>query len=299
VRRDLVSACFLERKYGDSLYFAHRSFQEFLVAEYLIGTLGKSMVNDGRSGDVIPRMAAAATPEVAAFIADVATRGDCRRFDHQLATYRGRLGRELLLAWVNNRDYAAWLRTQLRERKQSAWHTQIVTLATLAGRDGFAAEDVVSNLAEGLSETSSSSDRLVQIVCILALASSLERQQRGQGGVWVWRLCQDLYRFISKPKTSASLATERDFLFQSLVRPVLPGRRGSYSWHVGRALRSVAQQLRNYALVQEWSMELASDEPQIAGTFAEHLVFSDAAVKLRRSDTQPTTFDVLRRMAGA
>ena len=35
VRRDLVSACFLDRKVGGGLYFPHRSFQEFLVSEWL------------------------------------------------------------------------------------------------------------------------------------------------------------------------------------------------------------------------------------------------------------------------
>lgn len=33
IRRDLVSACFLEHKEGGFLYFPHRSFQEYLVAE--------------------------------------------------------------------------------------------------------------------------------------------------------------------------------------------------------------------------------------------------------------------------
>ncbi|MFX9212964.1 hypothetical protein ABTN57_19295, partial [Acinetobacter baumannii] len=32
VRRDLVSACFLDRKGNKTLFFPHRSFQEFLVA---------------------------------------------------------------------------------------------------------------------------------------------------------------------------------------------------------------------------------------------------------------------------
>jgi len=35
VRRDLVSACFLERKGNKTLFFPHRSFQEFLVSSYI------------------------------------------------------------------------------------------------------------------------------------------------------------------------------------------------------------------------------------------------------------------------
>jgi hypothetical protein len=41
VRRDLVSACFLEGKAGGQLYFPHRSFQEFLVAEEIVDQLAK------------------------------------------------------------------------------------------------------------------------------------------------------------------------------------------------------------------------------------------------------------------
>ncbi|MFK5057903.1 hypothetical protein ACI4AF_28710, partial [Klebsiella pneumoniae] len=36
VRRDLVSACFLDRKGNKTLFFPHRSFQEFLVASYVV-----------------------------------------------------------------------------------------------------------------------------------------------------------------------------------------------------------------------------------------------------------------------
>lgn len=68
-RRDLVSACFLERKYGDVLYFPHRSFQEFLVSEYLLiveidadelevisGLLNDEIVGFILQGDYEPRL---------------------------------------------------------------------------------------------------------------------------------------------------------------------------------------------------------------------------------------------------
>lgn len=44
IRRDLVSACFLNRKLGGTLYFPHRSFQEYLVAEYMVDRLATNQM---------------------------------------------------------------------------------------------------------------------------------------------------------------------------------------------------------------------------------------------------------------
>ena len=46
VRRDLISACFLERKGADVLFFPHKSFWEFLTAEWLASYLQDSLVPD-------------------------------------------------------------------------------------------------------------------------------------------------------------------------------------------------------------------------------------------------------------
>jgi hypothetical protein len=61
VRRDLVTASPLERRYGERIRFAHRSFQEFLVAEEVLRRIrsGKMSVSEYDS---------LATPEVAAFV---------------------------------------------------------------------------------------------------------------------------------------------------------------------------------------------------------------------------------------
>ena len=49
VRRDLVAACFLEAKVPRGLYFPHRSFQEFLVAEKLLALVVEGVLT-GREG---------------------------------------------------------------------------------------------------------------------------------------------------------------------------------------------------------------------------------------------------------
>lgn len=66
-RRDLLAACFLERKVGTGYYFPHRSFQEFLIAEFL----SKSIV----SKTLIPDMGFL-TAEIRAFVATMVSRRD-------------------------------------------------------------------------------------------------------------------------------------------------------------------------------------------------------------------------------
>ncbi|MFK0122425.1 NACHT domain-containing protein [Streptomyces nigra] len=57
-RRELISACFLERKAPDVLYFPHKSFAEFLVAQALLrrvrlGTAGTSGLGTAMSAEVV------------------------------------------------------------------------------------------------------------------------------------------------------------------------------------------------------------------------------------------------------
>jgi DNA-binding TFAR19-related protein (PDSD5 family) len=60
IRRDLAAACMLERRFGERLAFAHRSFQEFLVACWTVKQL-KSGAYEDKEGTV--------TVEVAHFMA--------------------------------------------------------------------------------------------------------------------------------------------------------------------------------------------------------------------------------------
>ncbi|WP_299364034.1 restriction endonuclease [Winogradskyella sp.] len=42
LKRDLISGCFLSRKFGESIYFPHKSFQEYFVAEHIVDSLKPS-----------------------------------------------------------------------------------------------------------------------------------------------------------------------------------------------------------------------------------------------------------------
>ena len=71
-RRDLVAACFLERKEPDLLTFGHKSFLEFLVASRIVSLI-KLSDSDIESSLV------AATSEIGSFVIDLSTSEDIIR----------------------------------------------------------------------------------------------------------------------------------------------------------------------------------------------------------------------------
>lgn len=65
LRRELIQGCLVE-KGGTTIYFGHRSLQEFLVADYLIETNLLQSLNEKPSW--LTRLSRSLTPEVSAFI---------------------------------------------------------------------------------------------------------------------------------------------------------------------------------------------------------------------------------------
>ncbi|MFT3986145.1 restriction endonuclease [Aestuariivirga sp.] len=86
-KRDLIQACFLESK-GSVLFFPHKSFLEFLVAEYMIET--------ELSGAELEFAGANANSEVLSFIEQNPKKSGIVRWDRQFSNFRGRLSVSLL-----------------------------------------------------------------------------------------------------------------------------------------------------------------------------------------------------------
>lgn len=70
-KRDLVAACFLERKPPDILFFGHKSFAEFLAAERIVALMRETPPNTNTLGF---RM----SPEILSFVAEIASADDWR-----------------------------------------------------------------------------------------------------------------------------------------------------------------------------------------------------------------------------
>lgn len=72
VRRELIRACFLESKSPDILYFPHKSFGEYLVAERIVLELRSDVPR-------VDSLGAEISAEIASFVGDLASDEDWRR----------------------------------------------------------------------------------------------------------------------------------------------------------------------------------------------------------------------------
>jgi hypothetical protein len=165
VRRDLVSACFLEKKLGDSLYFPHRSFQEFLVAEELLDTLASEKIG-------LEQIDAMLSEEVADFMVGMSTAQTLRQLQRGLADYRGTLTWRFARLWITNPAYGDYLLSQLRTTRVP-WYPLFLTIAVLKGlATSMSAEDLCEILLQRM-EGPNSQYALLCYLCIALLYSDV------------------------------------------------------------------------------------------------------------------------------
>jgi hypothetical protein len=70
LRKELTAGCLIEKSTTGTIYFGHRSLQEFLVAEFLIGTDFANVSSDDKRGAV--ETLGLVTPEVGSFLIEAA-----------------------------------------------------------------------------------------------------------------------------------------------------------------------------------------------------------------------------------
>ena len=127
IRRDLVSACFLERKLGSSLYFPHRSFQEFLVAEGIVEGLSSGKMNISEADKLI-------TPEIADFLSEIVGYKTFREWDVKLKNHQGLLSLSFLSVWYSNEKFLTFPAEQINN-SYCPWYVIIVALAVSQKRN--------------------------------------------------------------------------------------------------------------------------------------------------------------------
>jgi hypothetical protein len=159
VRRDLVSACFLERRLGGVLAFPHRSFMEFLVAEGCLARLVSSNASLDELNEVV-------SPDIGDFIAGIAGHNEIARAAEQLHHYQGALSRSIAkLWWVDGgRGLAARARQPI-----SPWYPLLLTVGICEGAVQEGLLDPVELKAQ-IPLTEDGRHILVLLLCAIALA---------------------------------------------------------------------------------------------------------------------------------
>jgi energy-coupling factor transporter ATP-binding protein EcfA2 len=153
VRRDLVAACFLERKIGGSLYFPHRSFQEYLVAEELARRLSKAEV----TLELADRLC---TEEVGIFLSGIVGSNHLAAWERVLEKHAGVLSGRIARLWTSgSHDY---LFEKLKE-SNNPWYALFLCI-TVANQLLPTAETVLKVIEE---KRAKSTDVLYVVLCHL------------------------------------------------------------------------------------------------------------------------------------
>jgi hypothetical protein len=251
----MISACFLERKYGGSLFFPHRSFQEFLVAEHVLLRV--------RQLDIDLRdLSRVVKPEIGEFITQLAQPDDFQKFSSALRRFAGEVSLSLLLAWMRDTDIATALLKALTTSDSSQWSIVLGAVAVIGGSTDVNAKDFLDML-EKRARVFQPRTRLVAMLAAMAVTEETN-EDVGDGFVGfliaMFEAAVDDYMENRRVKRRSAVAIE-DFLrldlaelnvFQAIEiesRDKYP----SVTLDVRRAFAMLVRSLRHEVMVEEWA----------------------------------------------
>ena len=238
IRRDMVSACFLERKAGDKLYFPHRSFQEYLVAE---GVLGRVR----RYAGSIQELSPVVTTDVASFLADMTTRADAEIVAALLREFRGKVPLSLLTPWLVDGKFVKDIMERVASGQPYSWDLILYAAAAISNQAGLGPEMMIDDLVRIL-PVMQKSERDVLFACLIWLVATVNRPVAVR---LLWHALE---------QSHATRAAEfTGFFGESIltrVHLVLPrsGAGDSPRLDVGVAFEHVVSSLATVSALEEW-----------------------------------------------
>jgi hypothetical protein len=166
VRRDLVGACFLERKLGGSLYFPHRSFQEYLVAEEISKRLIQNEIT-------LEQADATCTEEVSTFLTGIINIKELMRWEKALEQHSGGLSRWMADMWISSDSYDYLFENV--KTSDSPWYPLLLCLVVAKQQSGNA--EAVLRLIEQKREKSADVHYVALChLCTIILCALRDRQ---------------------------------------------------------------------------------------------------------------------------
>jgi hypothetical protein len=248
VRRDLVAACFLEKKIGDALYFPHRSFQEFLVAEEICQRIAEGTMP-------LSSVPSVATDEVTTFMKGMITGDMLRSWEHQLSRYRGALPLRVLELWLCDHRVTDYLVSGIKVA-ELPWFPLLLALGIHTGAFPNAlARTIKDQIIERIAHAVEPADQALGLFCILMLTPHLKGSwtQATTVGAALAQMTKPTSRRVSTTVSSGKAAIDTvvdTFTVEGDRRCV--GIGGCYS--------VLYRILNKYCWVEEWGDE---------GTFAQ------------------------------
>lgn len=126
VKRDLVSACFLDRKFGDSLFFPHRSFQEFLIAEALIDDLNQDRRKFTQLGEIV-------NEEICNFVTGTISIKELRQWTEAFERSTGTITPMLAAIWLSQPESEDLVWKKFKNTN-SPWYPMLLSFAMKTGK---------------------------------------------------------------------------------------------------------------------------------------------------------------------
>lgn len=227
VRRDLLAGSLLERKPGDSFYFPHRSFLEFLVAQHI----AESDWTDRNLADVSESL----NPEIIAFLQESGTSQKMADWAIPLNEIRSPVSAQFLqtIAWAMN-DTETALASQV-EPGASPRDLLISYFRRIARRDPV--NEAVNFVAKAMQRVSSSQTRITALLCILfARESSTGALHQRLGLLIVARVIAGSLAELSRV-SSSNLDLQALDHSDPFVHILASSFKGKFSESTGGALR--------------------------------------------------------------
>lgn len=161
IKRDLLSACFIEVKPPTSYFFPHRSFQEYLVAEKLVHIV--------LNGFPIHENITNITPEVRIFFKQLINKAPKTSFGLKLWHYRGTLPYQILMLFLDEYSLPIEIENDKFAMK-SPWSYLLLTLGIISKKwniNDAEIEFILDNFLALPPETNISSNDWVKLFILI------------------------------------------------------------------------------------------------------------------------------------
>jgi hypothetical protein len=270
-KRDLIAACFLSRKEGDALYFPHRSFQEFLVAERVIEELQGDRPQYGFIAQIV-------TEEIAFFVSNTIGVGDLVRWEPGLERYRGTLPWSLSRIWLVSPATTKWLVERV-ESSSNPWYPLFLTAGILKEKVGNTSPEILARrLVRRLELAPDPIYALLCFFCLSALAGLIPENlierclwMLAERRIVVKETRQARRRRRSESSEVFRLVKQREEVTEPVLDRFFDALEIDYKTSkilTGKAYSFVGMTLRGYCLLADWleGERLNSDNLHLRGS---------------------------------
>jgi hypothetical protein len=178
IQRDMISGCFLSRKLGDAIYFPHRSFQEFFVAEEIIYQITHNPQVDFKKLNGI------ISQEVSDFLVGLSGLKTLSALDNLIKDYHGLLSLKLLNIYLKpeNKDFIL----QKIGSSYSPWYYLIFVIVN--NNFPYSKKEVAEFSKTLLEYIDANNDIIVQKLCFALILSYHEKMEVGE--IFLVKFCE-------------------------------------------------------------------------------------------------------------